>query len=121
MKKKIVLSSLISSIKSNITTVLSSSLSSSLLALGMIGVAPIAEAQVNPSQVSLGVPSYNGTGCPLGTVSAQLSPDAQSLSIMFGSFVAEAGGMSGRTVDRKACNIAIPVHVPQGYSVSLIK
>ncbi len=78
-------------------------------------------AQVPVDQIRLGTPTYAGTGCPLGTVSAQLSPDAQSLSILFGGFQAEAGGFSGKTVDRKACNIAIPVAVPGGYSVSVIK
>ena len=69
------------------------------------------------NQVRLGVPSYNGTGCPLGTVSATLTADAQSLSLLFGAFQVESGGNTGRTVDRKACNIAIPVQVPQGLSV----
>jgi hypothetical protein len=80
-----------------------------------------AHAQVPTNQIQLGTPSYNGTGCPLGTVSATLSPDAQSLSILFGAFQAEAGGTSGKTVDRKACQVAVPVRVPQGYSVSVIK
>ena len=80
-----------------------------------------AHAQLPTNQIQLGTPSYNGTGCPLGTVSATLSPDAQSLSILFGAFQAEAGGTSGKTVDRKACQIAVPVRVPQGYSVSVIK
>ena len=80
-----------------------------------------AYAQLPVNQIQLGTPSYNGTGCPLGTVSATLSPDAQALSILFGAFQVDAGGSSGRTIDRKACQIAIPVHVPSGYSVSIIK
>ncbi len=85
------------------------------------GLSSVALAQFPSHQVSLGQPSYGGSGCPNGSVSAQLSPDAQSLSILFDNFQAEAGGITGRTVDRKACNIAIPVQVPQGYSVSVIK
>jgi hypothetical protein len=96
--------------------ILKGSLMSSLLL-----AATAAHAQVPANQVQLGTPSYMGTGCPLGTVSAQLSPDAQALSIMFGSFQAIAGGSSGLTVDRKQCNIAIPVHVPQGFTVSIMK
>ena len=98
------------------TTVLFGLLISSLM-LGAV----TAHAQFPANQVQLGTPSYMGTGCPLGTVSATLSPDAQSLSLMFGSFQAIAGGSSGLTVDRKACNIAIPVHVPQGFTVSVMK
>jgi hypothetical protein len=70
--------------------------------------------------IYLGVPGYGGNGCPQGTVSATLSPDAKSLSIIFDQFITEAGPSSGKTLDRKGCNIAIPVHVPQGFSLSII-
>lgn len=72
----------------------------------------------NAQKLRLGEPAYGGTGCPAGSASVALSPDQQSLSILFDQYVVEAGG--GKTFDRKNCNIAIPVHVPQGYSVSVI-
>jgi hypothetical protein len=68
--------------------------------------------------IKLGTPSYGGTGCPAGSASVSLSPDRQSISMLFDQYVVEAGGQ--RTIDRKNCNIAIPVKVPQGYSVSVI-
>jgi hypothetical protein len=92
-----------------------------LLAPAALALATSAHAQLPVEQIRLGTPSYAGTGCPLGSTSATLSPDGQSLSILFGAFQAEAGGSTGRTIDRKACNIAIPVGVPQGYTVSVIK
>jgi hypothetical protein len=67
--------------------------------------------------LSLGQPAYGGTGCPAGTASVTLSPDQLSLSILFDQYVVEAGG--SKSFDRKNCNIAIPVTVPQGYSVSV--
>lgn len=67
----------------------------------------------------LGVPGYGGNGCPVGSASVTLSPDQKSLSILFDQYMAEAGGPNGRQVDRKTCNISIPVHVPQGLSVSI--
>ncbi len=70
--------------------------------------------------VRLGYPAYNGTGCPNGSASVALSPDHSSLSILFGQFMVQAGGQSGRTLDRKNCDIAVPVHVPNGLSVSVI-
>ncbi len=70
--------------------------------------------------LELGYPSTGGNGCPQGTVSASLSPDGQELSILFDQFLAEAGPASGRTLDRKSCNISIPVTVPGGYSVSIV-
>ena len=71
--------------------------------------------------IRLGEPAYGGTGCPANTAAIALSPDAQSLSILFDSYVVEAGGFSGRQTARKTCNIAIPVHVPQGFSVSIFQ
>jgi hypothetical protein len=71
--------------------------------------------------ISLGKPGYGGTGCPEGTVSATLSPDAKSLSLLFDQYQVSVGGTTGRSFERKSCNIAIPVHVPQGLSVSVLK
>lgn len=71
--------------------------------------------------LQLGHPSYGGNGCPQGSASAALSPDRKTLSILFDQYQVEAGRTTGRTVDRKSCNIAIPVHVPNGYSISLFK
>lgn len=71
--------------------------------------------------ISLGEPGYGGTGCPAGTVSVTLSPDAKSLSLLFDQYQVAVGGDSGKSFDRKSCNIAIPVHVPQGMSVSILK
>jgi hypothetical protein len=71
--------------------------------------------------ISLGEPGYGGTGCPDGTVSVTLSPDHKSLSLLFDQYQVEVGGSTGKSFDRKSCNIAIPVFVPQGYTVSILK
>jgi len=70
--------------------------------------------------ISLGVPGYGGNGCPDGSVSATLSPDQKALSLLFDQYQVAVGGASGQSFDRKSCNIAIPVHVPQGLSVSVL-
>lgn len=71
--------------------------------------------------ITLGEPGYGGTGCPDGTVSVTLSPDQKSLSLLFDAYQLSVGGETGKSYDRKSCNIAIPVHVPQGLSVSILK
>jgi Domain of unknown function (DUF4360) len=70
--------------------------------------------------IQLGHPAYGGNGCPSGSASATLSPDGKSLSVIFDQFITEAGPASGKTLDRKSCNIAVPVHVPNGFSVSIL-
>lgn len=70
------------------------------------------------ADIRLGNPEYGGTGCPAGSASVALSPDQKAISILFDQYVVEAGG--AKAFDRKNCNIAIPVHVPQGYSVAVM-
>ena len=70
--------------------------------------------------IALGEPGYGGTGCPDGSASVTLSPDAKSLSIIFDEYYVEVGGATNKSLERKSCNIAIPVHVPQGLSVSVL-
>ncbi|HEY8278364.1 MAG TPA: DUF4360 domain-containing protein [Bdellovibrionota bacterium] len=85
-----------------------------LLSLLVLSVSPDALAD----GIRLGDPSYGGTGCPGGSASVSLSPDQKAISILFDQYVVEAGG--SKSFDRKNCNIAVPVHVPQGYSVAVM-
>lgn len=74
-------------------------------------------ASASGNDLQLGQPGYGGTGCPGGSASVSLSPDQQSISFLFDQYVVEAGGT--KSFDRKNCNIAIPVKVPNGYSISV--
>jgi hypothetical protein len=74
-------------------------------------------AQTFAQGIVLGQPHYGGTGCPAGSASVALSPDQTAISMLFDQYVVEAGGK--KAFDRKNCNIAIPVRVPNGYSVSV--
>jgi hypothetical protein len=69
---------------------------------------------------ALGEPAYGGTGCPQGTARAVLGSDATTLTLLFDQYQAIAGGNQGRSFDRKSCNLAIPLRVPAGYSVSIL-
>jgi hypothetical protein len=91
-----------------------------LLAIAAILAAGAFANAAQADDIALGIPGYAGTGCPDGTASVTLSDDAKSLSILFDQFVAEAGGTTNKSFDRKVCNVAIPVHVPQGLSVSVL-
>ncbi len=71
--------------------------------------------------IHLGQFTYSGSGCPEGTASAVLSPDQKTMSLLFDQYKAEVGGTTGRALDRKKCNFIIPIHVPEGISVSLFQ
>lgn len=90
-----------------------------LASLATVGALAVA-APANADDIALGIPGYGGSGCPGGSVSATLSPDAKSLSLLFDQYEVSVGGMTGRSFDRKSCNVAIPVYVPHGYSVAVL-
>lgn len=79
-------------------------------------ISAISSAQ---STIELGQPSYGGNGCPQESASVSISPDGTALSILFDQYIVEAGGTTGKTIDRKSCNVSIPVQIPQGYSISV--
>lgn len=97
-------------------------LAKKLLAVVVASSAMVGTAMAfDPNDIQLGEPAFAGSGCPIGSASVVLSPDAKELSILFDNYLVEAGGSTGRSIDRKNCTIAVPVHIPQGFSVSLIK
>lgn len=94
-------------------------LNRTLLKSALLALTLSAFQSAHADDISLGNPAYGGNGCPAGTASVTLSQDAKSLSLIFDQFIVEAGG-ANRSLERKACNVAIPVHIPQGFSVSVV-
>jgi hypothetical protein len=94
-------------------------IANSVSLLWLVSSMNFAHAGLTSNDIQLGQPAYGGNGCPAGSASAVLSPDNKSLSILFDQFIVEAGRANGSTA-RKTCNVAIPVHVPQGFSLSII-
>ncbi|GIL17017.1 MAG: hypothetical protein BroJett040_07680 [Oligoflexia bacterium] len=89
------------------------------LLITLVGLLMVAQSQAEG--LRLGQPAYGGTGCPAGTASVSVSPDESAVSVLFDQFIAEAGRTTGRRIDRKSCNLTIPVQVPQGYSVAVFQ
>ncbi|MCE3011175.1 MAG: DUF4360 domain-containing protein [Proteobacteria bacterium] len=91
-------------------------LSQLMMIAGLLVMTTAAEAQLR-----LGNPAYGGSGCPAGTAAVTVSPDEQAISVLFDQYTVEAGRTTGRRLDRKNCNLTIPVQVPQGYSVAVFQ
>jgi hypothetical protein len=83
-------------------------------ALAGLLLAPIPVASA--AGLQLGKLGIGGTGCPAGTVSGTIG--ANTLSLKYSTFIAKAGG--GKSFDRKACGLAIPVDVPAGVSIAIV-
>eukprot|EP00193_Tetraselmis_chui_P016898 CAMPEP_0177792704 /NCGR_PEP_ID=MMETSP0491_2-20121128/24669_1 /TAXON_ID=63592 /ORGANISM="Tetraselmis chuii, Strain PLY429" /LENGTH=188 /DNA_ID=CAMNT_0019315141 /DNA_START=61 /DNA_END=623 /DNA_ORIENTATION=+ len=63
--------------------------------------------------------TFGGTGCPQGTVQVIASPDGQTLSVLFDEYTAATE--TGDRRDRKSCNLALPVSVPNGISLGIFE
>ena len=86
----------------------------SLILSGLMAVG-IVQAQ----EIELGTPSFNGNGCDRYNTAVSLTPSGQGVSILFDEFIVSSGGDPNSRFDVKNCNISIPVHIPNGYSVSV--
>jgi hypothetical protein len=91
----------------------------SLVAAAFALIALSAPALAAPA-LKLGKPSYGGPGCPGGTASAAVTGGGAQLTVKFSQYQVAAGGSSGKSFDRKACGLSIPVTVPAGYSVAVV-
>ncbi|MDH4467469.1 MAG: DUF4360 domain-containing protein [Bacteriovoracaceae bacterium] len=98
---------------------------SALLTVGFYASMTATQSLAQPTDpIRMGNVIVNGTGCPdSSSVSALVSPDQTSLSILFNNYVVDAGAQApGRAkLGRKNCNIRIQLFVPQGYAVSIFK
>jgi hypothetical protein len=71
--------------------------------------------------VKIKTPLLGGSGCQSGTVSASLTPDAKTMSILFDNYIAAAGKNYGVKRDIKLCTIQVPIEVPGGYQFTVVK
>lgn len=78
-------------------------------------------ANTPPMGAGMGLPTYGGTGCPQGTVGANLSPDNKQLSILFDEYIIELGEFNGQKRGRKNCQISIPFIVPPDHKMTIVQ
>lgn len=88
--------------------------------VGNAGQAPNQDSDHVPG-LAMQTPTYAGTGCPQGTATTTLSSDGKTLSVLFDSYIAEAGSHRGQNRDAKGCQINIPFLVPPGFAVQVVK
>ncbi|MBF0363186.1 MAG: DUF4360 domain-containing protein [Oligoflexia bacterium] len=66
-----------------------------------------------------GTPNAAGTACKGGVINYEYYVEEGKLIFSLEGYQAAAGGMTGKRIDRKTCNIAIPVSLPEKVSIGL--
>ncbi|WUH98896.1 DUF4360 domain-containing protein [Spirillospora sp. NBC_00431] len=98
-------------------------ISAAAIAVSAVSVTPAAASgqllERGPAGVTLDVATVNGTGCPPGTAAVALSASNDAFTVTYSDYIAQAGGTSAPTDERKNCQINLKVHVPQGYRYAI--
>jgi hypothetical protein len=65
------------------------------------------------------VAAANGSGCPWGSADVTVSPDNKAFTVTYSQFTAQTGPDAKPTDFRRNCQLALNVHVPQGYTFAI--
>lgn len=96
-------------------------------ALALAGVAAAMPAPYTiadgPSghDVTIEAIAFAGSGCPAGSVAGQLSSDLTTITLLYDSFVAQAGKDISASQYRKNCQLNIKLAYPSGWQFSVFK
>lgn len=63
----------------------------------------------------------SGEGCAPDTYSTTMTADGSKISILFNNFIADSMDDERRGRKRTSCDMRFTMHVPSGYSASLVK
>ncbi|MEU4420100.1 DUF4360 domain-containing protein [Actinoplanes sp. NPDC024001] len=72
-----------------------------------------------PDEMVIDVVAANGSGCPKNTAVVSVSPDNKAFTVAYSEFVAQVGPDAKPTDFRKNCQLALDVHVPEGYTYAV--
>jgi len=68
---------------------------------------------------TLGDLTYEGDGCPSGSVMSTPSPDNGQIAVIFSGYIATTD--NDVLNDEKSCDLAVPVQVKQSYQLTIFK
>ncbi|MGW3011602.1 DUF4360 domain-containing protein [Streptomyces sp. NPDC001219] len=95
----------------------------SLLLAGSASPTPTARFGDDPpsGKITITVATVNGSGCRPGSAAIAIAPDNTAFTVTYSEYLAQAGNGSKPTDSRKNCQIALNVHVPQGFTYAIAR
>ncbi|OJF15916.1 DUF4360 domain-containing protein [Couchioplanes caeruleus] len=83
-----------------------------LLSASMMTPARMSAAGPSDDQVTIEKLTVNGTGCRADTVAVALSPDKEAFTVMYSSYLAQAGTGARNQDQRRTCSLTVRLNVP---------
>ncbi|KAI4595593.1 hypothetical protein KJ359_006582 [Pestalotiopsis sp. 9143b] len=96
-------------------------LPAAVLAAPAPGVVQAPTSDAPPSGVTIEGISYAGSGCSAGSVAGAISSDLSTVTLLYDSFVAQAGSGIQPAEARKNCQLNLQLGLPQGWQFSVFK
>jgi hypothetical protein len=96
-------------------------LTTTCVSLLFSAVSGLAGAREAPDEVYIRNLVYAGSGCPAGSVAENVAADKQAFTLMFDTFIAEAGPGVPLRESRKNCQILVDLVFPQGWSYTIVE
>ncbi|GGN50413.1 DUF4360 domain-containing protein [Streptomyces kronopolitis] len=72
-------------------------------------------------KITITVATVNGSGCRPGSAAVAIAPDNTAFTVTYSEYLAQAGAGTKPTDSRKNCQIALNVHVPQGFTYAIAR
>ncbi len=76
-------------------------------------------ARPKPNDVRIESLLYNGSGCPVGSVTSRVTPQADGVELSFSDLFASVGRGVAITGSRRFCQMVVGMHVPRGWSYAV--
>jgi len=98
-------------------------LAAGALAVSMLG-SPIISVPDDPApteKITIDVITVNGSGCPVGSTAIAVSPDNTAFTVTYSNYMAQVGVGALPTDFRKNCQMALQVHVPNGFTYAIVQ
>ena len=89
------------------------------LALSMITAPVSAPADAPPGVITVTPVTVNGSGCPAGTAATAVAADNTAFTVTYSNYLAQVGAGAAPTDLRKNCQLALDIHVPQGFTYAI--
>lgn len=92
------------------------------LVLSLAG-APLSVEPTPPpaGKINIDLVNLNGSGCPAGSTAVTMSPDNSAVTVTYSQYLAQVGAGTKASDGRKNCQLAVQVHVPQGFTYAIAK
>jgi hypothetical protein len=90
-----------------------------LFFMAVLFLSALAVRAADMSSVKVTGVTYQGSGCPQGSVNSVFSPGNTQFSLLYDAFTLNVGGPTMQNTDVMGCEVSVNLRLPFGYTISV--